>query len=376
MNKTLTITNRNKIFSILLFLLLPFSLHGQIKIHKHITQEDGLVNGQVSAMMQDSKGYIWFATYDGVSKWDGKHFENIQTHNGLLSSIVLSIKEGLDGKIYIGCYLGGVLIYDNGKLDTLNEKNGLLSNDILTIAMFPNGDFLFAGTGNKITKSKNGQLTDWAKEVNYPNDVNYTIRDSYFDKDETFYLATQKGLLIYKNNSFKIITTKDGLNHNLLFSVSGNNEGTIYTGSYKGINKIKDGKITQLTDLPEFNNSYTQKMYVTNYGILYASMDAGILKEEDGIVETFTDENGLTFNSCYSVLEDNNGTIYFGTNGNGFSIYNPNESIINYNKSTGLPSESIWSILRTKDEILYLGSTEGLVINNKTSQKVLSKKMD
>ncbi|MEE9431197.1 MAG: two-component regulator propeller domain-containing protein [Melioribacteraceae bacterium] len=43
-------------------------------------QEDGLVNGQVAAMLKDSKGYIWFATYDGISKWDGNNFENIQTY--------------------------------------------------------------------------------------------------------------------------------------------------------------------------------------------------------------------------------------------------------------------------------------------------------
>ncbi len=361
-------------FFIISILLLPYYVFGQIKIHKHITQEDGLVSGQVSKMLQDSKGYIWFATYDGVSKWDGKHFENFQTHNGLLSSVVLDIKEGNDGKIYIACYQGGILIYDNGNLDTLNEKNGLLSNSILSILKFPNGDLLFTGTGNKISKYSNGKLSDWSKEVNYPNDVNYTIRDSYFDNDTTLYLATQKGLLIYKNNSFKIVTTKDGLNHNLLFAINGNRNGTVYVGTYKGINKIENGAITKLTDLQPFSNSFVRNIYVTKNGTMYAAMDAGMLKLKNGNIQTFTEDNGLSFNFCHSILEDNNGAIYIGTNGNGVSFYNPNESIINYNKKTGLPSESIWAILKADNGNLYLGSSEGLIIKNKSGTKFLTKK--
>lgn len=323
----------SKTLKLFLFLtLLNLIVIAQIKIHKHYDAEDGLVNNQVNRMFQDSKGYIWFSTFDGVSKWDGNHFENLQTYNGLLSSAVLDVKEGPDGKIYIACFLGGIIIYDNGVLDTLNEKNGLVSNAITSIAVLQNGDILFAGTGNKITKLKNGQLSDWGKEVNYPNDVNYTIRDNYQDKNGTLYLATQKGLLIYKNNTFKIITTKDGLNHNLLLGVNGNGNGTIYTGSYKGINKIVNGKITKLTDLPKFKDTYTYRIHVTE-----------------------------------------NGTIYLGTNGKGFDVYNPKESIVNFNKSTGLPIESIWSILKAHDGTLYLGSTEGLIVKNESGIKILNK---
>ncbi len=359
---------------IYLLLLVSFPLFGQIKIHKHITQEDGLVQGQVASMLQDSKGYIWFATYDGVSKWDGKYFENIQTHNGLLSSVVLDIKEGIDGKIYIACYQGGILIYDNGQLDTLNKKNGLLSNAITSIIVLPNNEILFAGTGNKITKLKNGNLSDWAKEVNYPNNNKYTIRDSYQDKQGVLYLATQKGLLIYKNNTFQIITSKDGLNHNLLFSVVGNNKGVLYTASYKGINKIENGIISELTKLPGFRNSYSSKVIVSSDGTLFGATTNGIITEKDGIIKTLTEKNGLSFNQCYSVLEDNNGIIYFGTQGFGVSLYNPKEIFVNYNKNTGLPNKSIWSILKTDDGNLYLGSTKGVIIKTKTNISILNKK--
>ncbi len=353
---------------------IPYCMFSQISIHKYITFEDGLVQGQVTSMMQDSKGYIWFATYDGVSKWDGKHFENIQTHNGMLAPIALDIKEGSDGKIYIGCYQGGVLVYNNGVLDTLNEKNGLVSNEILSIGKLSNGDMLFAGSGNKITKLRNGKLLDWGKEVNYPNEVKYTIRDFYEETDGTLYIATQQGLLIYKNNSFEILTTKDGLNNNLLLSVKGDGKGTIYTCSYKGINKIVNGKITKLTDKPGLSDAFSFDLHISNDGIMYAATYNGIIVEDNSSIKTLTEKNGLSFNSCMSVFQDSNGMIYFGTSGKGVSIYNPKESIVNYNKSTGLPNESIWSIIKAKDKTLYLGSEEGLIVINENETKILNSK--
>ncbi len=232
----------------------------QINIHKNITTEHGLVNGQVSAILQDSKGYIWFGTYDGVSKWDGNNFENIRTHNGMLSSAILDIKEAPDGKIYFANYQGGILIYDNGKLDTLNESNGLLSNASTAIAVLNNNELLLCSYGDKINKIKNGKLTNWSKEVNFPSDKYYTVRDVYQEKDGTLYFATQNGLIIYKDNSFKILTKTDGLNNDLLFGVTGNEKGKVYVSTYKGINKIVNGKITDLTKNSRFEESFSNKI--------------------------------------------------------------------------------------------------------------------
>ena len=120
-------------------------LTAQIKIHKHLTPEDGLVQGQISSMLQDSKGYIWFGTFDGVSRWDGNNFMNIQTHNGLPASQVMDIAEAKNGLIYFAAYGGGILVYDDGVLDRINTDDGLLTNNIIQIRILKNGTILFAG---------------------------------------------------------------------------------------------------------------------------------------------------------------------------------------------------------------------------------------
>jgi len=362
------------IYTIICILILTKSIFAQINIHKNVTTEDGLVNGQVSAIMQDSKGYIWFGTYDGVSKWDGNSFENIQTHNGMLSSAILDIKEAPDGKIYFANYQGGVLVYNNGILDTISEGNGLLNNAATSIAILQNGDILFCSFGDKITKLKDGKLSNWSEDVGFPKDKYYTVRDVYQQKDGTLYFATQNGLVIYRDSSFQILTKNDGLNNDLLFSVTGNDNGAIYLATYKGINKIENGVISNLTKNTRFQDSFCNKIILSNDGTMYAATAHGIVSEKDGILKEFTEGNGLAYNHCFSVFEDYNSTMYFGTNGKGFNVYNPKEKIISFNKKTGMPNESIWSILKSSDSTFYLGSVNGLLVKRNNKTKVLSKK--
>src|SRR3990167_4658484 len=53
--------------------------------------ENGLAQSQVSAMCQDKGGYIWFATFGGLSRFDGKTFVNYTKSDGLLDNQLYSI---------------------------------------------------------------------------------------------------------------------------------------------------------------------------------------------------------------------------------------------------------------------------------------------
>jgi hypothetical protein len=68
-------------FLTLLLLLFTVSVFAQPRIEKHysyrhFTTYDGLAQSQVTRMVQDSKGYIWICTKGGLSRFDGKNFQN------------------------------------------------------------------------------------------------------------------------------------------------------------------------------------------------------------------------------------------------------------------------------------------------------------
>ena len=85
----------------------------------HLTIEDGLSQSSVFAILQDSRGFLWFGTQDGLNRYDGYNFK-IYTVGTNLDSTVLSnnwincIAEDQNSIIWIGTQEGGVNRFDPG----------------------------------------------------------------------------------------------------------------------------------------------------------------------------------------------------------------------------------------------------------------------
>src|SRR4026207_1901212 len=89
--------------SILVYLSLLFFSRaaGQEYNYIHYDTKDGLASSTVYCICQDRKGYIWFATDNGVSRFDGKTFKNFTTEDGLTDNEVLSIADDSKGRVWM-----------------------------------------------------------------------------------------------------------------------------------------------------------------------------------------------------------------------------------------------------------------------------------
>ena len=102
--------NSKKIF-ISMLLMSFFNLPAQLLHIKNYTTDNGLPASQVWCSLQDSKGYIWFGTSNGLVKYNGKTFFTYKVSDGLVSSVVLALLEE-NGDIWIAtdngisCYNG------------------------------------------------------------------------------------------------------------------------------------------------------------------------------------------------------------------------------------------------------------------------------
>ena len=67
-----------------IFLQGPFYTMAQQYNFINYTIEDGLAQSQVTDINQDNQGYLWAGTLGGISRFDGKAFENFSTANGLI----------------------------------------------------------------------------------------------------------------------------------------------------------------------------------------------------------------------------------------------------------------------------------------------------
>jgi ligand-binding sensor domain-containing protein len=76
----------------------------------------GLQSSAINTMLQDSRGYLWFGTADGLCRFDGYNFKTFQKiageKNSLPGNFIVQLAEDHDGKIWIGFLKDGISCYD------------------------------------------------------------------------------------------------------------------------------------------------------------------------------------------------------------------------------------------------------------------------
>ncbi|MCB9219240.1 MAG: hypothetical protein H6610_07260 [Ignavibacteriales bacterium] len=346
-------------YTFLITILLFQSLLGQIKIHKYLSAQDGLANNNVHRIMCDSQGYMWFGTFNGVSRWDGKNFKNITKSNGLISSPVIDFIESDDGTMYFSNYTKGIISYKNGELDTIDTEDGLAGNMVIRMRKY---------NGHPIFFSEKAQL--------YRNDslinINYyfpkiTTRASDFLEDETgIYGASRDasilaGLYVKDKYVDSLFTKKDGLISNQVDLIEKDHSGDIIIATSKGPNKYSKGKIYTLKYKGKDLIGVTNDVHVGLDGTNYYGGDYGVAIEKNGTVELLTTENGLLENQVTAIGEDKNGTMYFGHENSGISIYNP-ERFTNYISHSNPTDFIANAIIQTKSNNILLGTQNGVSI--------------
>jgi len=92
----------------------PPGLHAQTLNFRQYTSADGLPQSQVMGMYQDRLGYMWFATYGGLSRFDGSQFRTYTKEDGLSANATFDIIEDSRGRMLVATS-GGLCIRENGR---------------------------------------------------------------------------------------------------------------------------------------------------------------------------------------------------------------------------------------------------------------------
>lgn len=159
--------------------LVAFDLFGQPVFFNHISQDDGLRNGNVRAVVKDYQGFIWIGTEDGLHRFDGYTMKIYRSIKGdslsLGSNFILCLFEDSANNLWIGTLDGGLYRY-NRKLDSFNHFNLPTRSDSIgrtAIRCIAEGkdSFLYVGSDN-LSRAKIGNLNSMHFEkVPFPTDT-------------------------------------------------------------------------------------------------------------------------------------------------------------------------------------------------------------
>jgi ligand-binding sensor domain-containing protein len=168
--------------------------------------------GKVWCLSQDRKGNIWIARDGlGACRYDGQSFTHFTKNDGLCSNNVSNIIEDQAGNIWFSCLSsdhpnnisdGGLNRFDGTTLIKFPETKGLFDNDIYTIYPAPSGSVWIGATGVGIYRYEQEKFTLF-HETDKPYWTRYLgIQSMLEDRNGTLWIGFSGGLFRFNGQSF------------------------------------------------------------------------------------------------------------------------------------------------------------------------------
>lgn len=337
-----------------LFCVFAGRVHAQIRIHRHLTVEDGLVQSQVLSLHKDREGGLWIGTLGGASRWNGVGFENVVLKKGLKSPGVYAIAEDSLGRVFLATNGGGISIFDHGRFEYLSRENGLAHDEVRTVAYDGHGRIL-AGTlkGLSVIAADSSGFS-----VQRP--LLEGLRISHVVKagtGELYVAAYDSGLWIFQDGRLDRVRSLDRVTG--IRAVLKASDGTMYVSvDGRGVLALSaEGQASWLAP-SLFRNRQVNAIFEASDGrILFGIKDGGVLMRHHATWDSLTSVNGLSGHSVWAIAESGEGTIFIGT-WDGVGIYD-GDRVVNYTRQSGLPHDLVVSIDGAVDGGLWIGTMGG-----------------
>lgn len=355
-----------KLFIVVLLLVFSnTSTYSQTPSYYNYTSADGLASSTVYDILQDKNGFIWFATANGVSKFDGNHFATFRTSDGLNSNSIITLAEGKSGELYFGNYEKGINVLRKGLIQNYYETSEGVDISIAYLILTKNEvneQRIYAyktwGAVNTLDQKSSGQITH---TIFYPPPQ--LVNKLALLKTGELIAATTAGIYNYKNDKLTKLHIAGLPDIDFHCIVEGEN-GSYFVGSKNSIYQISNNVVTKSYDVNHHNETGVSHIFYDSRGNLWFSiMNKGfyfISKGSDKIINIGSSmdlQNTLVNN----YMEDREGNIWISTFGKGVYCLN-NLFIKTYNQNNGLSSNSIYSIIKDKTGKLIVGTFNGVNI--------------
>ena len=337
----------------------PTFVSGQYNFRfKNISINQGLSQSTVSSIVEDSKGMLWFGTFDGLNKYDGKNFKIFRAHGAsdikLKSSKINSLFLAQNERLFI---------YSDGGLDILDLQTEKLINKSIDPNLKIYAPCIY--DDSNIVFNDGGQ---YLKLYNTYNDRVKTLLRCADGKDSTNELSKiityqNKFILISKKNKIRIIDRKGFVLQqfeikDILQEAQVINDVLYIASRKKGVLEInlKTKKVEQYANSFGILNVVKtmlidQQLYALTYGQGLLAMDTvhkKILENKNKLV----DNTYIT-----SSYQDQSTNIWMGTDGSGLNFFNKSQLIFN----TIIPERlgSVRGIVQGEEKIYIATFSDG-----------------
>lgn len=375
-------------------MLIPAS-HAQIQRFRHLDINDGLSQNAVSVILQDSRGFIWLGTKDGLNRYDGYEFVIYQYDPfdtaSLSANYVTSLAEGEDHKLFVGTASGTVDVFDpSGQTFRqipllLGDSSGINRASIHNMKMNNNGELWIGTDGQGI----------FILDATSPYKVKHHIlpeknaRDPAsniglcFEKEtgDRMWVGTGQYLYLMDANGRILETHSIRTKHpdapsnemdKAVIQIINDDADQLWLGNLSGLVHFhkKTGKYTLYPhryNIARYGWAWIADMIQDMNGDIWIPTRSGLLlfdpneKQYTYIEHDPLDPNSLSFNNLSAIIQDRTGVIWIGTGGMGADLYDLKSERFKLLQKQESPDSringfSVRSIVEENDSITWISA--------------------
>lgn len=307
-------------------------------VFEHYSIDQGMYETNITSVIQDRTGFLWFGTYTGIEKFDGYNFTSFKNSpldtNSIDNAFVNTLCEDKEGNIWIGTW---------HRLDKFNYTTGIFTH------YKPNPP------GNETKMNKH-------------------VLSICEDNEGILWIGTRDGLHKFDKSSGKFINSFQSDNNpgsissNTVNSIYKDKEGSLWFGTDNGLDKLDS---RSETFIHYWNNSNNRPLsdYVVNTifedasGIFWLGTQNGVVAFDPKIFTSSRYLNGKA-NSVSSICEDEFGTLWIGTKENGLytldkKTLKTTHYVHNSKEPVSISSNEIGSVFRERSGTIWITTLGG-----------------
>jgi ligand-binding sensor domain-containing protein/signal transduction histidine kinase len=341
--------------AVLLLSALP--LDGERLPLRSYTVADGLAQNTINRIYRDNRGFLWFCTAEGLSRFDGAEFTTFGTDQGLPHRNVNDVLETRSGAFWIATSAGVARL---GETVTIVSPPGS-PGAAHALAESPDGT-VWVGTGNglyRLSCAGDSSCVSFAVETGIEtlHPAHRSVFDLEVDRDGNLWVATAVG--VYRRSrdgTTRALTTRDGLPDDFVHALLEDRRGGIWVGTrHRGVFRLRQSADSIRADAPiemrtanGHSFSWISDMLERADGTLWIAGPGGVVtfdpaRHDGGTIRAFGTPHGLTDHGINALAEDGSGNLWMGTETagalklarNGFQTFAESDGILGANAVFG-----------------------------------------
>ena len=332
-----------------LLVTVPSGVDAQRLPIKTYTTVDGLAHNEITRIVKDSRGYLWFCTADGLSRFDGYGFKSFGTADGLPHAYVTDLLETRSGEYWVATS-GGLVRFDpagrpgrtrvpggtpTAMFVPFAQENGDKGSGGITVLQEAADGTIWVGTTNGLFRLErtDGHQTLRPVDIGIPIESveGHQITDVIEDRFGSLWVTAASGLYRrWADGTTARYAGRGGMQDDLFSSLFLDREGNLWVGTrHAGLFRVR---ADASRNAPVFDRHFKEKMpalfwvfqmFEGSDGRFWLGTGAGLTEffparsEREQQFRSYAASNGISGRAIKALAEDLAGNLWMGTSAGG-----------------------------------------------------------